>query len=569
MSEPLSFPSSQNTLSRKCAHCEEEEKLQRKESENNSTDIALPIVHDVLTGQGESLDADTSFFMGSRFNYDFSNVKIHDNDKAVESADAVNAFAYTVGNNIVFNSGQYDTNSDSGKRLLAHELTHVVQQSDTAKRKVMRAARKVGPNQVDVDGPNGVCHATKVFEPQKTSPGKPYPPSVGADIDEKNITFYINWCRGSNKGNITLGADVPAKAKDVLQRIADVLNSGGDLKQVENELGQTSLQPFLDVLIASSGKFSISAHGEINVGQDGVTGGKGSLDFGFNSIDVIFTGEKNPAPSGGGQIPFNFGIVIKFTPGKNQTFDCPVIPIKIPQKSHLVCKCPTPSRTDTIPSGLKIGKHQVKFLYFNYQFSTVNKKLSPGNEGDVDSVTNLEKALRDGYRVKKIVGYTSPEGDLEQVKPGFEGNKLLSEERAIAAKLELKNICQRINLSMRNAGQGDISPIMEMRPVGGNELYGSNESVKDIKDDDLTATVPGDFLKSDREAAHRNPKLVEKLKGLKPKEQVKLIYPLLRRAEIEFEKFVSPDIHVDTPAGEADCSDDILEQAKKVFKDEK
>jgi hypothetical protein len=50
---------------------------------------------------------------------------------------------------------------------------------------------------------------------------------------------------------------------------------------------------------------------------------------------------------------------------------------------------------------------------------------------------------------------------------------------------------------------------------------------------------------------------------------VEIIYPLLRRAEIEFEKIVSPEIKVDTPEGEADCPDDIVEQAKKVFNDSK
>ena len=130
MPSPINFSSAINSVNRKCAHCEEEEKqLQRKESGNVSVSIAPPIVYDVINSSvGRSLDSGTRSFMESRFNYDFSNVKIHDSDIAAKSASSINALAYTSGNSIVFNSGQYNTNSDSGKRLLAHELTHVVQQ---------------------------------------------------------------------------------------------------------------------------------------------------------------------------------------------------------------------------------------------------------------------------------------------------------------------------------------------------------------------------------------------------------------------------------------------------------
>jgi hypothetical protein len=123
------------SIHRKCSQCEEKENaLQKKESNDNSNSTAPSIVNDVLNSGGRSLDADIRSFMESRFKYDFSNVKIHDNEIAAKSADSINALAYTSGNNIVFNSGQYNTNSDSGRKLLAHELTHVVQQNDMISR---------------------------------------------------------------------------------------------------------------------------------------------------------------------------------------------------------------------------------------------------------------------------------------------------------------------------------------------------------------------------------------------------------------------------------------------------
>jgi hypothetical protein len=108
----------------------EEEEIQRKEgSSNENLSTAPPLVDEIINSSlGKPLDEKTRAFMEPRFGFDFSKVKIYDNDKAAESADAINALAYTWGNNVVFNSGQYNSNSDSGKKLLAHELTHVVQQ---------------------------------------------------------------------------------------------------------------------------------------------------------------------------------------------------------------------------------------------------------------------------------------------------------------------------------------------------------------------------------------------------------------------------------------------------------
>jgi hypothetical protein len=87
-----------------------------------------PIVHEVLVSSGQSLDATTRTFMESRFGHDFSQVRVHTDMKAAESARAVNALAYTVGHNVVFATGQYAPQTQQGHRLLAHELTHVTQQ---------------------------------------------------------------------------------------------------------------------------------------------------------------------------------------------------------------------------------------------------------------------------------------------------------------------------------------------------------------------------------------------------------------------------------------------------------
>lgn len=82
-----------------------------------------------LKGGGQPLDPATRAFMEPRFGHDFSQVRVHTDTRAAESARAVNALAYTVGRDVVFGAGQYVPGSTRGERLLAHELTHVVQQS--------------------------------------------------------------------------------------------------------------------------------------------------------------------------------------------------------------------------------------------------------------------------------------------------------------------------------------------------------------------------------------------------------------------------------------------------------
>jgi hypothetical protein len=86
-------------------------------------------VHEVVgSGGGTPLDTDTRAMMEDRLGQDFSDVRVHTDQKADESARSINAQAYTVGTDVVFRSGSYSPGSESGQRVLAHELTHVVQQ---------------------------------------------------------------------------------------------------------------------------------------------------------------------------------------------------------------------------------------------------------------------------------------------------------------------------------------------------------------------------------------------------------------------------------------------------------
>ena len=112
-------------VSRKCSACEEEErKLRRKQDGALHGGEAPAVVHEVLRSPGQELDRSTRAFFEPRIGYDLSRVRLHADTRAADSARAVGALAYTVGEHIVVAEGQ-----QNNKTVLAHELAHVTQQS--------------------------------------------------------------------------------------------------------------------------------------------------------------------------------------------------------------------------------------------------------------------------------------------------------------------------------------------------------------------------------------------------------------------------------------------------------
>ena len=110
---------------------QEQERLHTKRvnASNTGRIAAPPSVHQVLLSPGQPLDPATRASMETRFGYDFCGVRVHLGGSAEKSVEDVNAHAYTVGQHIVFGEGQFALGNRKGRRLLAHELTHVVQQS--------------------------------------------------------------------------------------------------------------------------------------------------------------------------------------------------------------------------------------------------------------------------------------------------------------------------------------------------------------------------------------------------------------------------------------------------------
>ena len=110
---------------------------------------AAPEVESVLSSSGKSLDPETRRTMESRIGFDFGKVRIHSDSRAAASARSLQARAYAVGSDIVFGPGRYAPNTTDGRRLLAHELTHIVQQTPNST--LRRVAIAPAPAQIQRD----------------------------------------------------------------------------------------------------------------------------------------------------------------------------------------------------------------------------------------------------------------------------------------------------------------------------------------------------------------------------------------------------------------------------------
>lgn len=144
-------PAVEFPLQRKCAECEKEDKLQRKPLAGSVTplvqtkpDGGAPVVGEQVASSirsglsgGRTLPDETRGWMENRIGADFSDVKVHTDRSAVQLSRELNARAFTHDRDIYFNEGEFTPGTGEGKRLLAHELTHVVQQR-SGRKKIQR-----------------------------------------------------------------------------------------------------------------------------------------------------------------------------------------------------------------------------------------------------------------------------------------------------------------------------------------------------------------------------------------------------------------------------------------------
>lgn len=146
------------TIHHACASCLQDEELIQPKNTGNVTDKVTPAIHSYiqsLQGGGTRLSKYERSFFEPRMGADLSNVLVHNDNRAARVARSINARAFTFGHNVIFGSGEYSPDSSAGKKLLAHELTHVVQQNGSISPNIQRFTCENNPATAPASGMGG------------------------------------------------------------------------------------------------------------------------------------------------------------------------------------------------------------------------------------------------------------------------------------------------------------------------------------------------------------------------------------------------------------------------------
>ncbi|NJM14548.1 MAG: DUF4157 domain-containing protein [Bacteroidales bacterium] len=228
-------------LQRKCETCAEEDKqVQRKA--NGAQSPATPSIESRLAssrGKGSPLPKETQSEMGSAIGADFSNVRVHTGSDSVQLNKELGAQAFTHGTDVYFGAGKYNTGSKEGKHLLAHELTHTVQQGGAGRAGVTQTKIQRWPAWADSaaswvgDQASGLVEG--VVDGAEWVGGQI---ADGAQWVGNQVSSGIDW----------VGEQISSAAQWVVEQIRSLIDSGTEwltdkwkaLKSLENRASTTS-----------------------------------------------------------------------------------------------------------------------------------------------------------------------------------------------------------------------------------------------------------------------------------------------------------------------------------------
>jgi hypothetical protein len=580
-------------LRRKCAcgshatgggECEScKKRLQRKSHAGATPGSVPPIVHDVLGTAGQPLDSAARAWMEPRFGQDFSGVRVHTDGRAAESAHAVGALAYAVGQHVVFDHHQYAPHTPTGRHLLAHELAHTIQDpgsgalhpsleigdaTDATERAADQAADAVTRGDKASVAPAGGGVIRRQMRECTASPGKtpderlvscpddgdfrvtmnlsdkPARPETRVTVNpgwnKQSIWLDIAVCRGGTAVTITPNINLP---QAVGAAVAN-LTAGSDL------LKGVSITPGLTFTIVQSGSFTFTVGPTVTLDKQGVSGVGGSAEVKTKDVDVKADVTYDPRSKTGF---LNF----TFSGGSSQpTADC-----HTKGKQYVVFNCERISHVAEVPAVAeeKETLSETRYVFFEYATDKLRRDLPL-------PVKDVQDLVGKGYKVDSIRGFTSPEGPRgTENKPKFEGNTQLAIDRAKAAKqwLQTGDVCKGCDLSGVEAeGQGELPPVQ-----GKQEPEPKGRTMEKGAVDEFLGKTPGTTADP---LAPSDPAEREKFEKLPFNEQRDRVFKAMRRAAIGFKRVVTKrEAQPGKPAHDefkaADCPDNVIAAAQKSF----
>lgn len=485
-------------LQRKCAcgshaaggECEScKKRLQRKSSSNAAMGAVPQIVHDVVGTPGRALDMPTRARLEPRFGTDFSGVRVHTDHHAASSAKAVGALAYTVGQHIVFGEGSYAPHSRSGQHLLAHELTHSIQQrtapTSLSPRMVVGAVdtaaeveadhvadrvvaghaapaigampapvlqRQPGPTLVDKKDDDGSQAEPNFNAPQQRGArGRTVTFDAGKRGDDQvkvHVTRYLCACAGHDVTHTSASAHLTPNPGVSFEICNGKVTVGvtGDVVPKSATTGTAKVG--VDVNVAGSA--NVGVHGQIqNTGNEpqvggsvdarvkvpngGQIGASGGVSKGTDSGK--WSGQGNvgyQTPDGttvGGQVTGTQGGPFTITGGISGNLPGQTVS----DKTCRECRCPViyqcyedvPPRDYETPTSVDV--EQSGRLRYYFSLDKADDTTDPQLKGESkQTLDEVARQVASGSKINAITGYASPEDNRERPEP----NQKLSMSRA-------------------------------------------------------------------------------------------------------------------------------------------
>lgn len=513
-------------LQRKCAcgshaaggECEScKKRLQRKSSGNSPMGAVPQVVHDVVGTPGRALDGATRAQLEPRFGTDFSSVRVHTDHHAARSAQAVGALAYTVGQHIVFGEGSYAPHSRAGQHLLAHELTHSIQQRtapaslsprmtvgavDTAAeveadhvadRVVAGHAapaigamaapvlqRQPGPTLVDkADDAESKPELNFNAPQQRGAQGRAATVDAGkrGDDDVKvHVIRYLCACKGYNVTKTSASAHLrpnPGVSFTICNGKVTA-NITGDVVPKSATTGTAKVG--VDVNVA--GAANVGVQGQIqNTGKEPQVGASiggrfkvsngGQIGVSGGASKGTETGKWSGEGGVGYQTPGGKTVGVKASGAEGGEtrvmagFEVPLGGQTISDKTCRECRCPViykcyediPPRDYETPTSVDVEQRGRLRYYFS--LDKADDTTDPQLKGEsTQTIAEVARQVAAGSRISAITGYASPEDNREKPEP----NQKLSMARA-----------QRLrDLLGQRLGSRTALPA----PIAGGELLG-------------------------------------------------------------------------------------------------
>lgn len=499
-----------------CESCARK-RLQRKAIGHDGDFEAPPIVQAVLSGAGRPLDTQARAALEPRFGRDFSTVRVHTDARAAESARAVGALAYTVGRQIVFGAGQYNPGSRVGQRLLAHELTHTVQQDafGAAVSSKLAVGASHDPAEAEADrvadlvtaglAAPSVRAAPQALlqreadpgaesEPDFNSPqqrgGRPRAASIdtgmrGADQVRVAVTRYLCDCVGRNVTRTRLSTRMQPGPGVTLEICRGRVTGRiiGDVVPSSFSTGRATVRGEVNVAPGAGGTgVRVGVEGEArNTGTEPQVGGRvdvrvqpprgpqvgvgGEIFRGTDTgrVDTSITGGVEVNVPGLGPVRIGGGVTNPQDErrGGQVTIGGNLPGQQVQGQACRECRCPAVYECleDVVPRDYEVPvTHDVEVrgrLRYYYSLDTNQDTRDPVLRAESTRMLDeVARRVATGARIVSVTGYASPEDNRERPTP----NEQLSLSRG-----------QRLrDLLASRLGAGVQLPA----PAGGGELFG-------------------------------------------------------------------------------------------------